>query len=107
MCQCLICDCWWCNAFGICCAGIHEAWCCICSCWICKPSEMLPLDPTCCHCCVWTGYGGNFCCWGGVCCAPEKVKEYSRIMSGIGGAGGNVIVVQNQGPLITNTQRTY
>ena len=107
MCQCLICDCWWCNAFGICCAGIHEAWCCICSCWLCKPSEMLPLDPTCCHCCVWTGYGGICCCWGGVCCAPDKVKDYSRIMAGGGAAGGNVIIVQNQSPLMGNTQRTY
>ena len=46
------------------------------------------------------------CCYGGVCCAPKPVLDYSLIMSG-GQPAGQVIVVQNQspqGPLIANNQ---
>ena len=106
MCQCICCDCWWINCCGAC-AGWHYAWC-LCSCWICKPLEILAFDPNCCNCCICTGYGGNLCCYGGVCCAPDAVKNYSRVLNGDMVGGGDVVIinqqspVMNQGPLLTN-----
>ena len=108
MCQCIVCDCWWINLCGAPCAGWHNAWF-LCSCWLCKPLEMLAFDPNCCNCCIWTGYGGNCCCYGCLYCAPEAVKLYSRTLNGeMVGGGGNVIIINqqspnmNQGPLLTN-----
>ena len=95
MCQCLCCECWWCNYCGVCCAGWHWAACC-CSCWACKPIEMMNFDPDCCHCCLWSGYGHNCFCLGNVCCAPVPLKQYSKFMSS-GGVGGNVVVINNPG----------
>jgi hypothetical protein len=107
MCQCVICDCWWCNLCGACCAGWHWSFFVI-SCWVCKPLELVGFDPECCHCCTWTGYGGNFFCYGSLCCAPEAVKMYSRTLNGeMVGGGGNVVIINqqspnNQGPFLTN-----
>ena len=97
MCQCVACDCWWCNFCGICCAGWHWAYCCL-GCWVCKPVEMS--NPACCQCCTCTGCGHNFFFYGGVCCAPDYVKDYSRLMNG---DGGNVIVVNTNTPLVATT----
>lgn len=68
MCQCVLCDCLWWNCYGVCCAGLHQAYCCV-SCWLCKP-EMTNQE-----CCDfgWVGYGGNFFCEGMVLCAPDYV----------------------------------
>lgn len=98
MCQCVLCDCWWCNFFGVCCAGWHAAYCCA-SCWLCKPIEMS--NPACCTLCNCTGWGHNCFCYGGLWCAPEFVKEYSRFLKG---DGGNVIVVNTGTPM---TQPQY
>ena len=95
MCQCMCCDCWWVNYCGVCCAGWHSALFCI-SCWLCKPMEMQNFDPDCCRLCAWTGYGGNFFCYGGVCCAPEGVKMYSRFLNG---EGTNVVIVNTGAPM--------
>lgn len=71
---------------------------------------MSELDPDCCKMCVWTGWGGNCLCYGELCCAPEAVKNYSRIKSGTMVGGGNVIIIGgptpsvNQGPLLANNQ---
>ena len=69
MCQCVLCDCLWWNCYGVCCAGLHQAYCCV-SCWLCKPEEMTNQE-----CCDfgWVGYGGNFFCEGMVLCAPDYV----------------------------------
>ena len=91
MCQFLCCDCWWCNWCGAY-AGVHNA-ACICSYWLCKPDDLSAIDPECCHICACDGWGGNCCCWGDICCAPDSVKQWSQMMSG----GGNVVVVNNQG----------
>lgn len=98
MCQCLVCDCWWCNWCGVCCAGWHYAFFCL-ACWLCKPIEMQNFDPDCCKCLAWTGYGGNFFCYGNVCCAPESVKMFSRFMNG---GGTNVVVVNTNGAMNPN-----
>ena len=67
------------------------------------------MDPGCCHCCDgWTGYGGNFFCYGGVCCAPHYVASYSRTVSQVGfqNAQQKVIIVQQPGQPMSDTQRT-
>lgn len=79
MCQCVILDCWWCNCCGEMCAGWTEALLCM-SCWILKPQEMS--NQACCSCCTWTGCGNNFFCYGGICCAPDYVKDFSRLKGG-------------------------
>lgn len=81
MCQCLLCDCIWVNCFGVCCAGCYEAYFCI-SCWLCKPDGMEKFDDDCCHCCTWTGFGGNCLFEGCVYCAPDYLKNYSRYVDG-------------------------
>lgn len=91
MCQCVCCDCWWWNFFGVCCAGWNWSFFLL-SCWLCKPIELMNLDPECCHICTWTGYGGNFLCYGNICCAPDAVKQFSQLKSG----GGNTVVVVQQ-----------
>ena len=74
---------------------------------------MLPFDPECCACCRWTGWGGNFCCYGCLYCAPESVKNYSRVLNGEMVGGGDVIIINqqspvvNQGPLLTNNPGGY
>jgi hypothetical protein len=95
MCQCLCCDCWWLNFCGIPCAGVHYA-ICICSYWLCRPADLALMDPNCCKICACDGWGSNCFCWGGVCCASEVVKQWSKNRSS-GGAGGQdvVVVVQN------------
>lgn len=90
MCQCILCDCWWVNMCGICCAGWHEALLCV-SCWACKPAELQDFDPKCCHCCSWRGCGGNLFCWGSVCFAPLALKTFSRLKNGSG--TGNTVVI--------------
>lgn len=92
MCQCVLCDCFWWNVCGVPCAGIHHA--CFCfSYWCCKPAELADFDPDCCKVCEWTGWGGNCLCYGELCCAPEAVKNFSRLKSGDVVGGGNVIIV--------------
>jgi hypothetical protein len=76
MCQCLCCDCWWMNCCGIYCAGLLSS-CFLCSCWLCKPHEAEQIEPGCCKCCEWTGFGDNCLCFGGVLCAPESLIRYS------------------------------
>ena len=61
-------------------------------------------NPDCCNMCMWTGWGGNFFCHGGVCCAPDYVKEYSRFRVG---GGTNVIVVNQNTPLSPTTPQAY
>ena len=77
MCQFIVCDCLWCNWCGTL-AGIHNA-ACIYSYWLCKPADLASIDPDCCHICELDGWGGNFCCWGNICCAPMSVKQWSKI----------------------------
>lgn len=79
MCQCLACDCIWCNCFGVCCAGVAENLLC-CRCWMCKDDALKQIDPECCAC-GWSGYGGNFCCYGMICCAPDAVRNWSKAKS--------------------------
>jgi len=81
MCQCICCDCWWCNLFGVCCGGLHLA-ACIFSCWICKPELMKQFDAECCHICACDGCGGNMCFSGQICCAPSPVKQWSSMVRG-------------------------
>ena len=90
MCQFLCCECWWFNCCGVICGGCHEA-ACIYSYWCCKPDDLAAIDPECCHICACDGWGGNGCCWGNVCCAPDAVKQWSQMLSG----GGGAIVVTN------------
>ena len=79
MCQCICCNCWWCNYCGAC-AGLHYAEC-IWSCWLCKPVELERFDPDCCHICACDGCGANYCCCGEICCAPYAVKEWSALLN--------------------------
>jgi len=83
MCQFLCCDCWWCNWFGVCCGGVHQAYC-LCSFWLCKPHDLKGIDPDCCHICAFDGFGGNFCCLGDVCCASNSVRTWSHMRSSKG-----------------------
>ena len=100
MCQCILCDCWWCNWCGVCCAGWADHELC-CSCWICKPDDLLMIDPECCHCCDGcAGYGGNFFCQGSICCAPDWVRNWSKFKSSgqmPGNNGPQVVIYQQQG----------
>jgi hypothetical protein len=98
MCQCICCDCWWCNYCGILCGGWHNAFC-LCSIWCCKPLDLMNIDPHCIHLCKCDGWGQNFFCWGNVCCAPETVKAWSKMRSGGGDSYGTpraVILINNQ-----------
>jgi hypothetical protein len=92
MCQFLCFDCWWCNFCGIVCGGVHNA-ICVCSYWLCKPEELAAIDPECCHIMACDGWGGNCFFFGDICCAPDSVKEWSRLKSG--GGGVDVVVVNN------------
>ena len=85
----MCCDCWWINLCGVVCGGWHSALLCV-SCWACKPGELQAYSPNCCECCTWTGIGGNFFCYGGVCCAPEALAMFSR---GRRPGGQNVIII--------------
>ena len=76
MCQCLPCECWWCNCCGTC-AGLSELFCCI-GYWCCKPEELKQQSQDCCYCFETSGCGGNFFCYGGVCCAPKWLQNYSN-----------------------------
>ncbi len=80
MCQCLPCECWWCNCCGTC-AGFAYLYCC-CGFWCCKNDEMKRVSDACCYCCESSGYGGNFFCYGCVCCAPTWLQTYSKVASG-------------------------
>lgn len=91
MCQLLVCDCWWLNCCGIPCGGFNNS-ACVCSYWLCKPVDLMAIDPECCHICAFDGWGGNSCCWGGICCAPESVKQWSRMLHT---GGQDVVVVVN------------
>jgi hypothetical protein len=100
MCQCLICDCWWYNYFGICCGGCHTADL-VCSCWLCKPEDLMILDPECCHICACDGCGYNHFCLGSVCCAPTAVKEWSISRTTgkpAGSFNGKTIIINNNIP---------
>lgn len=77
MCQCIIADCWWCNACGVPCGGISQELI-YCGCWICKQPTLEAIKPDCCICGECVGWGGNTLCWGGICCAPDWVKNYSK-----------------------------
>lgn len=100
MCQCVLCDCFWWNCCGICCAGFHQSWFCVAY-WCCKPEELTAMDPDCCKIGEWTGWGGNCCCYGELCCAPDAVKNYSRIKNGDMLGAGNVVIVQGESPVTT------
>ena len=76
MCQCLPCECWWCNCCGAC-AGLGEVLCCI-GFWCCKPEELKAHSPDCCYCFETSGCGGNCFCYGGICCAPKWLQNYSN-----------------------------
>lgn len=112
MCQCVLCDCFWWNFCGVCCAGLTHNWFCI-GYWCCKPHELASMDPDCCKICVCTGWGGNCFCYGELCCAPDAVKNYSKIKNGHMLGGGNVVVVvhtdaiNNQGLLTNQAQTRY
>ena len=102
MCQCVCCNCWWVNIMGVCCGGLHSA-CCLASCWMCQPDDLYNIAPDCCICCYCTGIGGNTCCLGNVCCAPEYLTIWSNqrnlMMGGMmGGGGPNVIIINNTEP---------
>jgi hypothetical protein len=79
MCQCVLCDCWWCNLCGEFCAGAAINFF-VLGCWVLKPEDMK--NPACCSACTWTGLGDNLFCWGGICCAPDYVKDWSRAKGG-------------------------
>lgn len=49
MCQCLICDCWWCNYCGACDTGISMMYCCI-GIWCCRPDKLEPAHSKGCYC---------------------------------------------------------
>jgi hypothetical protein len=87
MCQCLICDCWWCNVCGVCCAGVAYNYLC-CSIWCCKAEDLQKIDANLCHCCTFEGLGGNFCCYGEICCAPDYLKQWSKLRSQPAGSPG-------------------
>ena len=91
MCQCLPCECWWCNFFGVC-GGYAQLVCCI-GYWCCKPEEMLRHSLACCYCCESSGYGYNCFCYGSVCCAPNWLQKYSKVANGK--------IPMNDTPLIT------
>jgi hypothetical protein len=91
MCQFMCCECWWFNCVGVPCGGLHNA-ACVCSYWLCKPPDLLAIDPECCHICACDGWGYNTCCWGNVFCAPDAVKQWSRMLSG---GGPDAVIVQN------------
>lgn len=94
MCQFLCCDCWWFNCFGVPCGGYHNAYC-LCSYWLCKPIELINIDPECCHVLACDGWGYNCFCWGNICCAPESVKEWSRVITSGGQGGQQVVIINN------------
>jgi hypothetical protein len=77
MCQCLLCDCWWCNYCGVCCAGYANHYLC-CSYWCCKPLDFMRIDPNICHCMTCEGIGGSCCCIGDVMCAPLYLRQWSK-----------------------------
>lgn len=79
MCQCLPCECWWCNCCGVC-AGISSLNLCL-GFWCCKPDEMKIQSDSCCYCFDSTGCGSNILCYGGVCCAPTWLRNYSKNLS--------------------------
>lgn len=89
MCQFLCCDCWWFNCLGVICGGFHNAYC-LCSFWLCKPEDLVALDPDCCHVMACDGWGYNCCFWGNICCAPQTIKDWSRVVSG----GSDVVVIE-------------
>ena len=80
MCQCLPCECWWCNCFGTC--GGLAYLLCFCGYWCCKNEEMLRHNLSCCYCCETSGYGYNCFCYGSVCCAPNWLQRYSKMANG-------------------------
>lgn len=80
MCQCLPCNCWWCNIFGVC--GGYSHLLLICGYWCCKPEEMLVHNLACCYCCESAGYGSNCFCYGCVLCAPTWLQNYSKVANG-------------------------
>ena len=84
MCQCLLCDCWWCNFCGVPCGGVGINYLCF-SLWCCKADDYLKIDPTACHCCEFVGIGGNCFCFGDVCCAPEYLKQWSKLRANASG----------------------
>jgi len=43
---------------------------------------MLRQSSACCYCCESSGYGGNFFCYGGVCCSPTWLQTYSKVANG-------------------------
>lgn len=77
MCQCLLCDCWWCSWCDIGCLGVGVQYCCF-GCWCCKHDQVQAFDPNCCTCCEQVGFGSEFCCIGSVCCAPEWLRKFSN-----------------------------
>lgn len=58
-------------------------------------------NQACCSCCTCVGWGHNCFCYGGNCCSPDYLKDYSAFMNG---EGSNVILInqQNQGYVIQN-----
>lgn len=94
MCQFLCCGCWWFNCVGVPCGGCHNAYC-LCSYWICKPVDLTNIDPDCCHVCAFDGWGYNCLFWGNIFCAPDAVKEWSRIRTSGGDGGQQVVIINN------------
>lgn len=93
MCQCLCCDCWWCNFGGVPCGGIHLGLC-LCSFWMCKPIELQTMDPDFCKLCAFDGLGSNLCCIGSICCASDFVRMWSKKLSSGPVGITNVVVSQ-------------
>lgn len=80
MCQCIMCDCWWYNCYGVRAGWYHAHFCW--SFWLCMPKEMRAIDPEECKvgCCLGMGY--NHCWHGSVCCITDSLRTYSEAMNG-------------------------
>lgn len=79
MCQCVVCDCLWCNIGGTC-AGLSSLYCCF-GVWCCQPDELRNLKPSCCLCLECTGLGANVLCLGCVFFAQDWLKSYSAAVT--------------------------
>jgi hypothetical protein len=105
--QCLPCNCWWCNCFGVCagCAHLHNWW----GYWCCKPNELLVQSPESCYCCQTTGHGYNCFCFGSVCFAPEWLTRYSKVLTGEAQSESPLMNVQSGAGYIhtANMQPSY
>lgn len=77
MCQCLVCDCMWCNMCKVGCPGLSLN-CCCCSVWCCKSEELDSFNYNCITCCEKSGLGAACLGFALICCAPEWLGRYSK-----------------------------